>query len=118
VLVILTPFLPACAILAVPAVVTGQELIRDRKGEFENRLSTMIGADLTDRCDSPRRPGELIYCGKLVRTTNNSSGRELTFEIAPPGCSYALTIESTDKIASWRYVSEPAQCWKFFLAPP
>jgi len=78
----------------------------------------MIGADLTVRCDSPRRPGELIYCGKLVHTTNTSAGRELAFEIVPPGCSYAITVDSTNTITAWRYVSEPSECWKFFLAPP
>jgi len=110
--------LNACAILVVPALATGQELSRDRKSEFETRRNAMVGAEVRAWCDAPKREGELIHCGKLVRTTNTETTREYTFEIVPPGCSYAITVGTDERITAWRYASEPSECWKFFLAPP
>jgi len=78
----------------------------------------MIGSGLGASCDAPTGAGELVYCGKLVRTAQAGTSREYSFEIVPPGCSYAITVGLDERITAWRYVSEPGACWKFFLAPP
>jgi hypothetical protein len=93
---------------------TGQEFSRDRKAEFESSRDAMVGAEVLAWCG----PNELSRCGHLIRKERTQNGREYTFDVVPPGCSYAIAVGYDDRIASWRYVSEPGACWKFFLAPP
>ena len=106
------------AVLVVPFVATTQELIRDRKGEFERARNAVIGRNLYEACDSPRLPGQLDFCGKHVATRNLQSGKEYVFETVPRNCSYSLHVDSDQQIIGWSYVSEPAECWKFYLPPP
>ena len=110
--------LPGCAVLVVPAAVTTQELARDRKGDFERGRSALVGRSLHEDCDFPRKPGELDLCGKHVATRVAQGGKEYIFEVVPPNCSYSLLVDAGQQIVGWSYVSEPSECWKFFLAPP
>jgi hypothetical protein len=106
------------AVFVVPVLATTQELVRDRKGQFESARSALIGKNLHEACDFPRLPGKLDLCGKHVATRSLQSSTEYTFEIVPENCSYSLLVNSNQQIVGWSYVSEPSECWKIFLAPP
>jgi hypothetical protein len=43
--------------------------------------------------------------------------KEYVFEVVPPGCSYSFVVDPHEQIVEWRYVSEPSECWKFYLPP-
>ena len=110
--------LSGCAVLVVPTIVTTQEFARDRKGDFERARTAHVGKNLHDACDFPRRPGDLDLCGKHIATRITQGGNEYVFEIVPRNCSYSLLVDTDQQIVGWSYVSEPSECWKFFLAPP
>jgi len=54
------------AVLIVPAIATTQELMRDRKGQFERENSARVGSYLHVACDFSMSPGRYEACGHLV----------------------------------------------------
>jgi len=105
------------AVLIVPAIATTQELMRDRKGQFERGHSAHVGSYLHVACDFSFSPGKYEACGHLVAVRDLQGLKEYVFEVVPPGCSYSFVVDSHEQIVEWRYVSEPAECWKFYLPP-